>query len=185
MNQFKKHDARGVTTVELIVVVAILGILIGIGAFGFLKYLPMYSLKTTARELVSALQTTKMQAIKTNQDHALVFDEATGRYWICSSPGADNQWNATADNVVFRGPYDIGRNGHGVAYGSGGATTSISGGALPADKCPDPLVFDVRGRLASAAGTVYIDNSGGDTFAVTVRKTGSIVMRHWEGGTWK
>lgn len=178
-------SSLGVTLVELLVVLSIISILIGIGTLSFAKYLPMYCLKTTARELVSAMQSAKMQAIKTNQQHAVVFNEGSGIYWICSSPGADNQWNSTADNVVFRGPFDIRLKGHGVRYGVGSATESITGGSLPTSSCPTPLIFDVRGRLSSAAGTVYVQNDAQDVLAVTARKTGSIVMQHWESSAWE
>ncbi len=180
----KRTQTLGMTLIESLVVLAIIAIMTGIGTVGFIRYLPSYSLKSACRDLVSALQTAKIQAIKTNSNWAVVFDDPTACYVICSDPGADDDWKTLADNVAFRS-FPLNSYSHGVDFGHGGATENVSGAAfgaiVPVGKT---FVFDVRGRLASMSGSAYLDNDAGDTWAVTVRSTGSIAARHWEGSGW-
>lgn len=180
----KRTQPLGMTLIESLVVLAIIAIMTGIGTVGFIKYLPAYSLKSACRDLVSALQTAKIQAIKTNSSWAVVFDEPASRYVICSDPGVDGDWKTLADNVVFRS-FPLTSYSHGVEFGHGGASENVSGGAfgvvVPVGKT---FVFDVRGRLSSMAGSAYLDNDATDAWAVTVRSTGSIVARRWEGSAW-
>ena len=179
-----KNDS-GLTLIELLVVLSIVGIVVGMASVGFIKYLPAYSLRSASREFVSSLQLAKIQAIKTNSEIAVVFDGVNEQYSIYSSPGPDNNWATLADNTVFRGPICIKPHGYGVRLGHGGVTQTVTGTAFSGNDWPDPIVFDVHGRLSGAFGTAYFQSQTQDVLAVTIRNTGSIVTRQWGGGAWQ
>ena len=81
----------GFTAMELMVVIAIIGIMAAIAIPGFSTWLPNYRLKTAARDLYSNMQKTKVGAIKSNSDWAIVFDPANKRYRICSDDGGEQR----------------------------------------------------------------------------------------------
>jgi len=61
----------GFTLIELVVVIAVLGILTAVGVPNFLSWLPKYRLKTAARDLYSNMQLAKLSAIKNNAEQRI------------------------------------------------------------------------------------------------------------------
>ena len=70
----------GFTTIELLVVVVILGGLMAIGIPNYLQYVPRARLRNAARDLYSELQLAKMAAIKVNDTCTVTY--APGTYTI-------------------------------------------------------------------------------------------------------
>ena len=60
------YKKDGFTIIEIIIVIAVLGILVAIGVPNFLNWLPKYRLQSAARDLYSNMYRAKIGAIKAN-----------------------------------------------------------------------------------------------------------------------
>lgn len=188
LEQIKKK--AGFTLVELMVAVAIIGIMAAVAAPGFIAWLPNYRLKSAARDVYSALQNARLLAVKENTTVRVVFvDDVTpanqDSYFI---------WSDTNGNGVFdppgegRGQVNLSGYGSGVAFGfptvpagfvnwSGtavAASITFSGG-------PPPFcTYNSNGT--SGAGTVYLVNGQQHiVYAITTVTSGAAKLRKYNG----
>jgi type IV fimbrial biogenesis protein FimT len=171
---------RGFTLIELLAVLVIIGVLAGIAIPGFSIWLPNYRVKGAARDVYSNLQLAKSGAIKDRKDWAVVFDVSNNRYSVVSDFGGGNSVEKTVNFSDY---------GSGVGYGHGDATkkATTSGGPIGDDVSftADTVVFNSRGMINSnAGGYVYLQNDKSTSFAVGVWKSGLVVLRKWQDGTW-
>jgi prepilin-type N-terminal cleavage/methylation domain-containing protein len=104
----KPMNKRGVTLIELVVVMVI----IAIGAVLLVPnigvWLPNYRLRSATRDIVSTMRTAQMKAVSTNFEYRAYFNAGEGRYWIergNQNTGSTN-WVGTTDpgNVAREGP---------------------------------------------------------------------------------
>jgi len=114
----RKNKQAGFTLVEVMVTVAIVGILAAIAIPNYISWLPEKRLRASARDLYSDLQKAKLTAIKRNSNVAVSFTVAS-----CGSPlppssipspaGSyvvfvdDGQGGGTADNNIRDGAEHI------------------------------------------------------------------------------
>ena len=96
-------NKKGVTLIEMIIVMVI----IAIGAVLFIPniggWLPNYRLRSAARNVVSTMRTSQMKAISTNLEYRVYFNfnGGTYRYWVERgnlSSGSTN-WVGTIDHT--------------------------------------------------------------------------------------
>lgn len=72
---------RGFTLIEVLVVVAIIGILLLLSYPNIKNSLEVRGLENEAREVLSTLQQAKFQAVKLKLNHRVNFDNSLG-YWV-------------------------------------------------------------------------------------------------------
>ena len=72
---------RGFTLIEVLVVVAIMGILMVVSYPNIKNSLEVRNLENEAREILTTLQQAKFQAVKTKLNHRIIFDNTSG-IWV-------------------------------------------------------------------------------------------------------
>jgi len=168
----------GFTIVEIIIVIAVLGIMAAIGVPNFLNWLPKYRLQSAARDLYSNLYLAKISAIKNNTSWAIVFNVDANTYQVCSGKGPDNSWggpNIVVKTVILS---DYGSN---VTYGKGSAAKPVAttfGNWVTYSSPRDVAVLNSRGM--SNSGYVYLTNSTNTScIAVGTSFSGIVRLVEW------
>ncbi len=175
-------NKKGFSLTELIVVVAIVGIVSAIAIPNFLGMLSRTRLRKTGWNLISDFETAKISAVGDNSKWAVQFDTDTGGYMVLSDQGGDNRWN-TDDDTVFR---TVSLSGSGVSLGSdhGKRTGAVSDQFDGVTFGNNRVIFNPDGT--SVMGTVYIKNNNNYTIAVgSVSFDGEIKVWHNSGSGWK
>lgn len=170
------RNNSGFTLIELIVVIAIFGILVAVTVPNFLGYRPKSRLKTAARDLYSNLQLARMEAIKSNTTWAIVFDFVSNSYTVRS--------DLTGANTVVK-TVNLNSYGSGVTYGQGNATTDIDNSAFAGTTSYITYagnVAQLNSRGTSDQGFVYLSNETNTTcYVVGTRSSGIVLLRIWTG----
>ncbi len=149
---------RGYTLVELMMVVAIVGVVIAIGTMNFVAQMPHDNLRHAALKVVSDLRFARQTAITKGRDETITFSSGTYvlpkyvRFGLSSNVTQSTSpkkkdWTPPADGVSFDG---------------GKATFKPNG-------------------VIKKFGTVYLTNipPGNETRAITVNSTGRVKAFYW------
>ena len=91
----------GLTLVELMIVVAIIGILAGIGIPSFRRIMPRVRLTNNASLIANEIASVRMQAIAKSMEFRVVFNPATESYTLQKAVGAG--WAAPYSTVFLSG----------------------------------------------------------------------------------
>ena len=172
------RNSKGFTLIEVIIVIALMGIVAVMGIPSFLGWVANYNLKAAANELYSNMQFARINAVKQNKEWAVVFDTVNGIYYVCSD-NVDGDW-ATLDNITER-TITLSNYASDIVYGMGNATenVTVTGGAFPGG-----AVFGSRGTLSVDEGYIYLTNGKGTAYAIGSGVGGAVVYRQWLAGAW-
>lgn len=189
-----KTNEFGFTLIEMILVVTIILILATFAIPNFMDWRRNMYVKSTARDLFSAMQEARLIAIKNNSTAAIVFDTVNNKFYLCDDSGPDGDWDGagdftgTGDNTIVT-TYDLSMHINGVQFGPSTIVgiTSVDGGVIPADGISytnDVMTANSRGTGKS--GYAYIQNADGDKiYAVGTQSNGNIRFLRWYGGSWQ
>lgn len=192
-NLRNRKRESGFSVMELCVAIAIFAILASMAIPGTSRWLPNYRIKSAARDIYSNLQLARLEAIRNNRDHAVVFNIGAGTYSVVSS-GADGDYGTADDpapvKTVTLSAYRSGTNyGTGNAGGPIDAVRGFDDGVTFQDTADgvNVVVFNARGMInpqTNTAGEVYISNQRNQCFAVGAGQSGAVTLRQWTGGAW-
>ena len=192
---------KGLTIIELIVVMCILAVMVLIAIPNIGRWLPRYRLRSAIRDVASSMQLARLGAIKENKEWAIQCNINGQSYTILSDDGPDGTWG-TADDVGFKGdtsPWTLstrsladyrnvsfGDNGYGswFAGGVGDGVTFVNNRVeFRPDGTAGPDLFN------GIVGSVYLQNNRGDAACARIRftATGAIEVLHWNTttGSWQ
>jgi Tfp pilus assembly protein FimT len=196
----KIKGTKGLTIIELIVVMCILGVMVLISIPNIGRWLPRYRLRSAVRDVASSMQLARLGAIKDNNEWAIQCDANGQTYTVLSDDGADGTWG-TADDVGYKGdtsPWPLstrsltdyrnvnfGDNGYGSWYDGSDVGDGVTFVNNRVEFKPDGTAGPdlVNGIVGSA----YLRNNRGGAACARIRftATGAIEVAHWDGDSWE
>ena len=163
----KSGFSSGMTLLELMVVLAIIGIALTMAIPAFLKMRPHYNLKNAASEVSSEMTLARMKAISERRDYTVVFNLTNNNFTVTPSGGGALLKGTDCVGVqMYRDASDPNVNPF-----TNDTVSFLTDGTAPFD-----------GEQA-----VYMKTSpyNGERYRVSVLGgTGKISMEHWAGGKW-
>ena len=168
------YNRKAFTLVELMVIIAIFGILALIAAPNLVTGLPKYRIKRAARDMTSKIRAARSEAIKTSSDAVVEFDLEHHRYKI------NEKWYPDGDsssNNVLSEYY-----GSGVSFGVGNSSDSEDG---PCSFTDNKFTFNSRGINMGNKGEIYLTNNQNAAYRIQINTAGNIQLQQWTGSGWQ
>jgi prepilin-type N-terminal cleavage/methylation domain-containing protein len=114
-------NKRGITLLELIIVLVIIGIGAALMVPGFGAWMPHYRLRSATRDIVSAMRVAQTKAVTNNMRYGVTFDTTTDpqQFWLVrDSAGFPSEGAAMSlpTGVLFDDIAGLPKNGPGDQY---------------------------------------------------------------------
>lgn len=144
------------TLIEVLIVLALLGMMALIGAPAMEIWLERYRVRTAAQEIATSIQLQRMRAVSRNRDHSIQFDENNRTFDLFEGdPGTGTR--LSPEPMVL----------------PTGVRFDVEGGD-PIEFTDDVLTFHPDGSINTRNAVVeslFLENDLGDSFEVTVNLT--------------
>ena len=191
-----KNKERGVTLNELIISLAVVGIVAAIGLPNLIQMVPNYRLASAARSLVVQIHKAKLTAIQRGNAYYLDFDldgdgnlESGGCFlWGDRNGNRRKELLEKSDMLI---DFETLANVHLQPYSRklGGPkrwpnnTKIDAGGGDGVSFSQNRIKFNPDGT--GSTGTIYLHNSNGRTLAIRIRFNGLTQLWRHYGGEWE
>lgn len=172
-----KDLSRGFSLVELVIAVAIMGVLLSLAAPSFSAYLRNVKLRSAAEMFVAGVQLARSEAVRMNTSVEFLLtanDPLVANVATAAASASGTNWMVrTADLTTFVDG-KFGMEGSGSATAAG-ISVRINDTSAPASADPDPppatpvssIVFDGLGRTSLASAAVFKFNDPPNGVCVT------------------
>lgn len=173
------RNQRGFSLAELMVTVAIIGVMTALAAPNMLTLLQNIRLKSAARSIMGGLQATKMEAVKTNVTCVVVFNQTIGGtpYDMVSFVDANGNLEYNTGETVLRQivfatdfpavSFDTNQGGgNGLSFAAnddGNPAIGFQSNGLP-----------VSNSGSFGNGTAYLKNTNNNLMQIVVSTAGNI-----------
>lgn len=177
-------DKTGFTLLELMITVAIIGIISTLAIPAVNRYRQECCLKAVIYELTGMIKEAKQNALSNERYYAITFNTTDGLISLVSDRGPDGTWNTPDDEVVRSlrlaekgGCLRFGHDSYGPIDGLADAPDGVSFNTNNTCVCnPD---------LTGNGGAVYIKANCGSAMALTMNRTDfGYKLYRWSGKNW-
>lgn len=173
------RNQRGFSLAELMVVVALIGIMVSIATPNIMTLWTNIRLKSAARDIMGVFQTTKLEAVKRNATCMVVFNQAIGgtTYNLVSFVDSDGNCEYNPGEPVLR------QTLFATAFPSVTLDTTQGGGdglTFTANDDGNPAIgfkpngLPINNTGSFGNGTAYLKNTNNNTMQIIVSKSGNI-----------
>ncbi len=171
---------KGFSLVELMVVVAIIGIMGAIATPGILHWLPNYRLKSAARDLYSTIQNARLMAVRENTRLSVVFNNTVTPGFYFTDFDASGTINQPGEYRM-----DLSSYGSGVDFGFPAGLVNWNGAAVVSAITyggGPPAFCTYNSDGTTGSGTIYlINNQAQIVYAITTVTSGAVKLRKYSG----
>lgn len=202
----RSNRSGGFTLVELMMVIAIMGILMAVGTYVFMGNLPSYRLRAGAQRVAAHLQYLKARAVVTNRSAWFIADVANGFFTGFLD---DSNFGVIDSGEYVKARMDMPDAFGGVpgfflpptiSFGLPSGYTSGSGpDGIPFPSSPmtspgdrigfRPTALPVVNLASPATPTdsqvIFLTNIKEEGYAVAVSITGRVKVFRWTSGGWR
>ncbi|MCI5222096.1 MAG: prepilin-type N-terminal cleavage/methylation domain-containing protein [Candidatus Electrothrix sp. AR4] len=173
-------DTSGFSFMELMIVIALIGILSAISVPNFLKNLPEKRLKNAARNLYADMQKVRLLAVKGNRNIALRFNIDDAYYYIDKDKKDETGYKVWNADESRRDLSDYG----GIAFGKGAAKKNWNKSEINSVVPINDINFKLIGTATPAS--VYLQNQDQNiSYAITTTNYGTVKLRRFSGTSWE
>lgn len=173
----EKSCMGGFTLMELLLVIAITGVLAAVAAPSMAQWLQQGQLNASAREFRSLLQKTRSEAVRRNRPCALVFDthinDAPCAAAAFTDPDGDLILDPT-EELIDTLTFPSGGVGFDRAHAAGTGIAFAQNGAGQKAVGWSPLGVPRNRTGGLGMGSLYLRNRKGDTRKVVLGSTGTL-----------
>jgi len=181
----KFNNDKGMTLVELVVVMAIIAVTATIAITSFASYRPHLRLKAAARDIATSLNVARMKAVARNASMTVTFDDgantftnnfdpaytSSGRDWV----GKVDIWQGTGVAKYISEPYIIN-------------TLDVKDGKVTYNSYG--IIADTNLKNDKSEYSIFLKNipfkAGGEEYRVKInRLTGKVTVQHWFVNKWE
>jgi len=172
-----KCKEAGFSFLELMVVIALIGVLSAIAVPNLLRSLPEKRLKAAARNLYADMQRARLLAVKKNKKIPVRFVGEEERQYYYFDENNDGSFTTGEFRVYLKGQGNI-------QYGCLGTNKKWDYKKINESGLPDNpyITFSQEGTCNSAS--IYLHNGRDSCYAVTTTNYGYVNIRTFNGKKW-